>query len=93
MPRAVARHILVETETECNALKQQILDGEDFAEVARVHSKCPSGASGGDLGSFRPGMMVKEFDDVCFTQEVGVIHGPVKTGFGYHLIEITERED
>ncbi len=93
MPRVVARHILVDTETECHALKQQILDGEEFGEIARIHSKCPSGASGGDLGSFRPGMMVKEFDDVCFVKEVGVIHGPVKTMFGFHLIEIIDRQD
>ena len=50
MASASARHILVETEEKCNELKQQILDGTDFADVAKEHSTCPSGKSGGDLG-------------------------------------------
>jgi peptidyl-prolyl cis-trans isomerase C len=61
--------------------------------MARQHSTCPSGASGGELGEFRPGQMVTEFNDVCFNDEVGVVHGPVKTQFGYHLIEVTKRTD
>lgn len=89
---AKARHILVKTEDECNDLKTRIEGGEDFAEVAKKVSLCPSGArSGGDLGSFGPGQMVKEFDTVVFNEAVGVVHGPVQTQFGYHLIEITER--
>jgi len=93
MPRAQARHILVPTEAEANDLKQQIAAGADFADIARQHSKCPSGARGGDLGEFVPGQMVKPFNDVCFNDEVGVVHGPVQTQFGYHLIEVTKRED
>jgi len=62
-----------------------------MADLAKQHSSCPSGNSGGDLGSFGPGMMVPEFDAVCFNEEVGVVHGPVKTQFGYHLLEVTER--
>jgi peptidyl-prolyl cis-trans isomerase C len=93
MARAQARHILVETEVECNDLKQQISDGADFAELAKQHSKCPSGQSGGDLGEFGPGQMVKEFDDVVFNGEVNTVHGPVKTQFGYHLLEVTSRSD
>jgi len=91
MPSATARHILVDSEAKCNELKDQITGGEDFAEVAKQHSTCPSGSSGGDLGSFGPGAMVPEFDQVCFNGEVGVVHGPVKTQFGYHLLEVTER--
>ncbi|MFT5502415.1 MAG: peptidyl-prolyl cis-trans isomerase C [Gammaproteobacteria bacterium] len=91
MAQASARHILVTTEEECDELKQQITDGSDFAKVANEHSNCPSGKQGGDLGSFGPGQMVKEFDTVVFNDEVGVVHGPVQTQFGYHLIEITER--
>ncbi|MDZ4064405.1 MAG: peptidylprolyl isomerase, partial [Coriobacteriia bacterium] len=45
-----------------------------------------------DLGEFAPGQMVREFNDVCFNDEVGVVHGPVKTQFGYHLIEVTKRD-
>ena len=91
MPRASARHILVKTEQACNDLKIQIEGGADFAEVAKKHSTCPSGREGGDLGSFTPGQMVKEFDQVVFSAEIGKVHGPVKTQFGYHLIEITQR--
>ena len=91
MAKASARHILVETEEQCNDLKEQIANGADFAEIARSHSKCPSGQQGGELGEFGPGMMVPEFDRVVFNEEVGVVHGPVTTQFGYHLLEITSR--
>lgn len=91
MVKAEARHILVATEADCNTLKKQIEEGADFAEMARIHSKCPSGKSGGALGSFSPGQMVKEFDEVVFSSEVGKVLGPVKTQFGYHLIEVTKR--
>jgi peptidyl-prolyl cis-trans isomerase C len=93
MPSASARHILVDTEESCLALKEQIDGGADFAEVAREHSKCPSGQKGGALGEFSPGQMVKEFDEVVFSADVGVTHGPVQTQFGYHLIEITNRTE
>ena len=88
---ATARHILVDSETKCNDLKQQINEGSDFAKLAKEHSQCPSGARGGDLGQFGPGEMVKAFDQVVFQDEVGVVHGPVQTDFGFHLIEITSR--
>jgi peptidyl-prolyl cis-trans isomerase C len=93
MASASARHILVKSEDECNKLKQEIEGGTDFAEAAKQHSTCPSGKDGGGLGEFRPGQMVPEFDAVVFKDEVGKVHGPVKTQFGYHLIEITERAD
>jgi len=93
MSSASARHILVKSEDECNKLKQEIESGTDFAEAARQHSQCPSGKVGGSLGEFRPGQMVPEFDEVVFKEEVGKVLGPVKTQFGYHLIEITERND
>ena len=67
MSKASARHILVQTEEQCESLKQQIVNGADFAAIAKKHSRCPSGASGGDLGSFAPGAMVKEFDEVVFS--------------------------
>ena len=91
MPVATARHILVSTEEFCSDLKSQIENGADFADVAREHSQCPSGKQGGNLGEFGPGQMVPEFDTVVFTEEVNKVHGPVKTQFGYHLIEITSR--
>ena len=91
MAKATARHILVASEDVCTDLKKQIEKGSDFAEVARKHSTCPSGSTGGDLGEFGPGQMVPEFDKVVFEEEVGKVHGPVKTQFGYHLLEITSR--
>jgi len=93
MAKASARHILVPTEDDCNKLKEEIVAGADFAEVAKKHSKCPSGKQGGALGEFTPGQMVKEFDDVVFSGEVGKVLGPVKTQFGYHLIEVTNRTE
>lgn len=91
MTLARARHILVGTEEECENLKNQIKEGADFAQLATEFSQCPSGKSGGDLGEFSPGQMVKEFDTVAFNEKVGEVHGPVKTQFGYHLIKITSR--
>ena len=91
MPKAQARHILVPSQTEAESLKKQIEAGADFAEIAKKHSKCPSGRSGGALGEFGPGQMVAEFDKVVFSEAVGKVHGPVKTQFGFHLIEITSR--
>ena len=93
MPQATARHILVDTETLCAELKTKIAEGGDFAVLAREHSSCPSGASGGDLGSFGPGQMVPEFDKVVFSADVNEVQGPVKTQFGYHLLEVTSRTD
>ena len=93
MATASARHILVPTAEQAEDLKAQIADGADFAVIARSYSTCPSGAQGGELGEFTPGQMVPEFNDVCFNEEVGVVHGPVRTQFGYHLIEVTKRTD
>lgn len=93
MARASARHILVDTEEQCTALKTEIEGGADFAELAKQHSKCPSGAQGGELGEFGRGQMVPEFDQVVFTAEVGKVQGPVQTQFGFHLLEVTSRTD
>lgn len=93
MATASARHILVPSQEACADLKQQIEGGSDFAELAKEHSQCPSGQGGGDLGTFSQGQMVKEFDEIVFKDELGKVHGPVQTQFGYHLIEITARND
>lgn len=93
MTTASARHILVSSEQTCLDLKSQIETGEaTFEKAASDHSQCPSGKQGGDLGSFGPGMMVPEFDKVVFNEEVGKVHGPIQTQFGYHLVEITARD-
>lgn len=94
MATATARHILVETEELCNKLKNEITSNEiTFEKAAQEFSKCPSGGEGGDLGRFSNGQMVPEFDKVIFSDELNVVHGPVKTDFGFHLIEITSREN
>ncbi len=89
MPTASARHILVSTEAACLELKTQIEAGAEFADVAKQHSQCPSKSRGGDLGTFRQGQMVPEFDKAVFTGKVGEVQGPIKTQFGYHLLVVT----
>jgi len=93
MSKASARHILVDDEATCQKLKTEIEGGADFGELARKHSSCPSGSRGGDLGEFSPGMMVPEFDEVVFSAPVNAVQGPVKTQFGFHLLEVTSRTD
>ena len=93
MSTARARHILVADEQACLDLKTEIEGGADFGELAKQHSQCPSGQRGGDLGSFGRGQMVPEFDKVVFSADVGSVEGPVKTQFGYHLLEVTERNE
>ncbi|SHF05334.1 peptidyl-prolyl cis-trans isomerase C [Microbulbifer donghaiensis] len=93
MPKATARHILVDSEEKCLDLKKQLESGADFGALAQQHSNCPSGRSGGDLGQFSQGQMVPEFDKVVFSGELNKVHGPIKTQFGYHLLEITSRSD
>ncbi len=93
MATATARHILVSSEDQCQKLKDEIEAGADFGGVAKEHSSCPSGAKGGDLGSFGPGQMVPEFDQVVFSADLNTVQGPVKTQFGYHLLEVTSRSE
>jgi peptidyl-prolyl cis-trans isomerase C len=93
MSKATARHILVKTQEQCNDIKDQIVKGSDFADMAKKYSLCPSGKQGGALGEFTPGQMVAEFDQVVFSEDVGKVHGPVQTQFGFHLIEITSRSE
>jgi peptidyl-prolyl cis-trans isomerase C len=93
MATAKARHILVETQEQCQGLIDEISGGADFGELAKQHSKCPSGSRGGDLGSFGRGQMVPEFDAVVFSGELNKPLGPVQTSFGYHVLEVTERSD
>lgn len=93
MAQATARHLLVSSEEACLKLKTEIEAGADFGAVAKEHSSCPSSAQGGDLGSFGPGQMVPEFDKVVFSADINTVQGPVKTQFGYHLLEVTSRTE
>ncbi len=91
MATACARHILVKTKDEAEKIKQQLAKGKDFGTLAKKHSLCPSKKQGGNLGEFGPGQMVKAFDNVVFKKPVLTVHGPIKTKFGFHLIETIYR--
>lgn len=84
-----ANHILVETLEQAQDLQRQLTTGSSFTDLARTHSKCPSGARGGDLGAFGRGQMVPEFENAAFGLDVGGFSEPVQTQFGYHLINRT----
>jgi peptidyl-prolyl cis-trans isomerase C len=85
-----ASHILVETEEKANEILEDLTDGLSFEEAAEKYSSCPSKTSGGDLGQFGKGQMVKEFEDAAFSMKKGEISEPVKTQFGYHIIKLTD---
>lgn len=91
MRTARARHIFVKNKILANKLKQQLDAGADFEALAQQHSQCPSGKKGGDLGEFKAGDMVRPFDNVVFKKAMHQVHGPIKTQYGYHLIETLER--
>lgn len=92
MTKASARHILVNTEKLAKKLKKEIQKSKiTFEKAAKKFSKCSSGKRGGNLGTFSKGEMVKEFDKVVFEKDILKVHGPVKTQFGFHLIEILAR--
>ena len=89
-----ASHILVDSEEKASELLAAITAGEiTFEDAAKAHSSCPSSAEGGCLGDFGRGQMVPEFDEACFTMEIGELRGPVQTQFGYHLILLNKREE
>ena len=89
---ATARHILVNTEKLAKKIKKEIIQNDiTFEKAAKKFSKCSSSKRGGHLGTFSKGDMVKEFDEVVFTKDLLKVHGPIKTQFGFHLIEITSR--
>lgn len=91
--QASAKHILVDTEEKCASIKEEIAAGKSFEDAAKEHSTCPSKERGGDLGTFGKGQMVKEFEDATFSAQIGDVVGPVKTQFGYHLIQVESIED
>ena len=92
MAKAMARHILVKTEKQCLEIKEKLAKGADFSQMAKRFSTCPSGKKGGDLGEVRPGQMVRAVDQVIFKKALREVHGPVKTQFGYHLIQVFYRD-
>ena len=88
-----ARHILVPSLEKAEEIAASIKGGQDFAEAAKAHSMCPSKEQGGDLGKFGKGQMVPEFEEAAFTLAIGELSQPVQTQFGYHLIEVTEKDE
>ncbi len=70
-------------------IKDQLTQGGDFAALAKEHSDCPSGQSGGDLGTFGRGQMVGAFEDTTYAIEVGATSDIIETPFGYHVINRT----
>uniref|UniRef100_A0AAV1TH97 Peptidyl-prolyl cis-trans isomerase n=1 Tax=Peronospora matthiolae TaxID=2874970 RepID=A0AAV1TH97_9STRA len=93
---AHASHILVQSEVLADDLNAQLGEASNlflkFAQLAKEHSQCPSSRKGGDLGAFRRGQMVPEFDRIAFEGEIGIVH-KVKTQFGWHLVLISRRSD
>jgi peptidyl-prolyl cis-trans isomerase C len=102
--RAQAQHILIrpasnsesdrrEARGKAESLRQKVLDGADFAELAAAHSQCPSGKrAGGSLGWISRGMLVPAFDDAVFSMEVGTISETIATPLGFHVIRKTGHE-
>jgi peptidyl-prolyl cis-trans isomerase C len=88
-----ARHILVETEDEAKAVLAELKKGTDFAELARLKSKDPGAAEGGDLGYFTKDQMVPEFAETAFRLDSGQLSDPVKTAFGWHIIKTEDKRD
>lgn len=87
---ACASHILLKTANQAEGIKRRLDKGEDFAQLAKQHSSCPSAKKGGDLGEFRKGQMVAQFDRAVFANgsDDKKYLGPIKTKFGFHLIQV-----
>ncbi len=86
-----AKHILVDDEEKSKEIKEEIDNGMDFSDAAAKYSSCPSSKKGGRLGEFGRGQMVPEFEEVAFNMEEGEISDPVKSQFGYHIIQLDEK--
>lgn len=89
-PEFNASHIIVETEEEAQALRAQLDEGADFAELAREHSLDGAAAGGGSLGWFGLGAMIPEFEQAVQSMEVGEYLGPLETQFGWHLVLLND---
>lgn len=93
MKTAIVRHILVKDKGLAEQLKKKILSGIDFAKIAKQHSTCPSAKKGGELGEIKKGQLVGPIDKAVFTLKEKELHGPIKSQFGWHLLEIKFRMD
>lgn len=93
MKSAIVRHILVKDKEQAEQLKKKILSGADFAHMAKKFSTCNSAKRGGELGEVKKGQLVPVIDKLVFTAAERVLHGPIKSQFGFHLLEIKFRMD
>ncbi len=85
-------HILVDNEKQAQEIRQKLLEGQDFAELAKEYSLDDQNKdSGGDLGMVSRGQMVEEFEAAAFALPVGEISSPIETSFGFHIIKVTEK--
>jgi peptidyl-prolyl cis-trans isomerase C len=91
MSKAIVRHILVKDRVLCEQLKTRIAKGEDFAKLAKQFSTCSSAKRGGELGEISQGQLVRSIDNIVFNQAEHIVHGPVKSQFGFHLVEVKFR--
>jgi foldase protein PrsA len=87
-----ARHILVPNLAMANMIESKLKSGGNFADLAKQYSTDPgSKDKGGDLGEFRRGQMVPAFDKYAFSAPIGQISPPIKSPFGYHIIQVESR--
>lgn len=91
MRSAIVRHILVKDKETAEQLKKKIQKGADFAKVAKQFSTCNSAKRGGELGEVKKGQLVPVIDKLVFSAAERVLHGPIKSQFGFHLLEIKFR--
>ncbi|WOE33030.1 MULTISPECIES: peptidylprolyl isomerase [unclassified Acinetobacter] len=93
MKMAIVRHILVKDKTLAEQLRQKIKHGADFTKIAKQYSTCPSAKKGGELGEVKPKQLVASIDKAVFSLAEHELHGPIKSPFGWHLLEIKFRMD
>ncbi len=91
-PNAWASHILVDSKSEAVQIREKVSKLKDFQKLARKKSSCPPAQKGGDLGWFRKGNMVKEFELAVWATPLKTVSPPVKTQFGYHLFWVHDRD-
>lgn len=93
MSSAIVRHILVKDIALAQQIKDKLERGADFAKLAKQYSTCNSAQRGGELGEVKKGQLVPVIDKLVFSAPEKVLQGPIKSKFGYHLLEVKFRMD